>query len=102
MCVPAQRVSAETSSKVQLQLVLHSGAQVKFHFTADNALDQRQQVCINRYVSSPSLVNRYVSSPSLVTLQCKFKRMVLIRCRVQGKQNNNIVPSVEVMVSIEI
>lgn len=42
--IKAQRISAETSSKVQLQLVLHCGGHVNFHFTASNALKQRQQV----------------------------------------------------------
>ena len=40
----AQRISAETSSKVQLQLVLHSGAHVNFHFTGPGAMKERQRV----------------------------------------------------------
>lgn len=43
-CV-AQRISAETSSKIQLQLVLHAGTHANFHFTASNAQEQRQEVC---------------------------------------------------------
>lgn len=38
---PAQRISAEGSSKVQLQLVLHSGSSLNFHFTGGEALAQR-------------------------------------------------------------
>lgn len=38
---PAQRISAEGSSKVQLQLVLHSGSSLNFHFTGCEALAQR-------------------------------------------------------------
>ena len=41
----AQRISAETSSKIQLQLVLHAGTHANFHFTASNAREQRQEVC---------------------------------------------------------
>ncbi len=40
----AQRISAETSSKVQLQLVLHTGAHINFHFTGSGALEERQRV----------------------------------------------------------
>lgn len=40
----AQRISSEASSKVQLQLILHTGVHVKFHFSGINALEQRQQV----------------------------------------------------------
>lgn len=39
----AQRISAEGSSKVQLQLVLHSGPSINFHFTGGDALAQRNQ-----------------------------------------------------------
>ena len=39
----AQRISAEGSSKVQLQLVLHSGPSVNFHFTGGDALPQRNR-----------------------------------------------------------
>ena len=39
----AQRISAEGSSKVQLQRVLHSGPSVNFHFTGADALAQRNQ-----------------------------------------------------------
>jgi len=39
--IKAQRISAEGSSKVQLQLVLHSGSSLNFHFTGSEALAQR-------------------------------------------------------------
>ena len=43
MSPSAQRISAEGSSKVQLQLVLHSGLSLNFHFTGGEALAQRNR-----------------------------------------------------------
>ena len=45
LSLSAQRVSAEGSSKVQLQLILVSETQLNFHFTGvrDKALTQRNQ-----------------------------------------------------------
>ena len=42
---PAQRISAESSSKVQLQLILHSDTQLNFHFTGERekAVAQRNR-----------------------------------------------------------
>ena len=43
--IKAQRISPETSSKIQLQLVLRaSGSQVNFHFTGPDALTERNKV----------------------------------------------------------
>ena len=39
----AQRVSSETSSKVQLQLILVSDTQLNFHFTGDREKAQTQR-----------------------------------------------------------
>ena len=40
----AQRISAEASSKVQLQLILHDSSMINFHFTGDEAVEQRNKV----------------------------------------------------------
>ena len=43
--IKVQRISPETSSKIQLQLVLRaSGSQVNFHFTGPDALTERNKV----------------------------------------------------------
>ncbi|KAL5467236.1 hypothetical protein EMCRGX_G031436 [Ephydatia muelleri] len=42
--IKAQRISAEASSKVQLQLILFDGSMTNFHFTGDEAVEQRNKV----------------------------------------------------------
>lgn len=46
--IKAQRISPETSSKIQLQLVLRaSNSQINFHFTGPDALADRNKVIGN-------------------------------------------------------